>query len=159
MNKTLNERVLEAKMMASLSKVESRDKHGRARTVLVPASEATLNQVIIRRYTNGVITTECRKQAGKAGYIDCPGNHNGVCRHSLAAIFKSLSEQGYTPRFRQEYEDALKFGLKHADVTFTNPDNSSFILFTLTSHQGKHAQLYFVAVEDEASKPVLKKAA
>lgn len=149
--KTLNERTIEAKFMAGLSKVTQHDRHNRARTVRVPGSDATQNDVIIRRYNGGIITTECLKLAGHAGHKACPGNEHGVCRHSIAAIIKSLAEQGYTPRFRKTEKAALKLAQHHAAVALTNPDDiSKPIVFTLRSHQGNHAALYFVALDDSA---------
>lgn len=157
--KTLNERAIEAKFMAGLSKVMQHDKHHRARTVRVPASDATQNDVIIRRFNGAIITTECLKLAGHAGHKACSGNEHGVCRHSLAAIIKSLAEQGYTPRFRRSEQAALKLAQHNSTVVLTNPDDvSKPIIFTLRSHQGNHATLYFVALEDAAVKAAKKAA-
>jgi hypothetical protein len=159
--KTLNDRVIEAKMMASLSKIESRDNHGRVKTVLVPASNATFNHVIIRRSNNGIISCECRKIT-PIGYIPCQGNLKGVCRHSLAAMFVAMNDNGYTPRFRHDYKDAWNHCMRNIDVMLTDIHTGQMpYVFTLNSHQGKGV-LYFVAEEDSAvalkKQPNIKKA-
>lgn len=145
--KTLNDRVIEAKALASLSKIVSRDKHGRVSVVLVPGSEATRNQVIIRRFAGGIISCECRKEAGAHGYIPCNGNLKGVCRHSIAAVMVAMADQGYIPRFRKDLDNAHAFGKAHADEALTNPETGNPCIFTLKSREHLKNCLYMVVLE------------
>lgn len=145
--KTLNDRVIEAKALANLSRITSRDKHGRVNTVLVPGSEATRNQVIIRRYNGAIVSCECRKEAGGIGYAPCQGNIHGVCRHSIAAIMVAMKDQGYTPRFRKDAVEANKFATKHLDEVLTNPDSGLPVVFTLKSNSHAKNMLYFIGLD------------
>lgn len=140
--KTFNERVLEAKAIASLGKVMQRDTKSRVRSVVVPGSEATLNQVIIRR-GKGVFTVECLKQQSHNGHTGCPGNYAGICRHSLAAIFISLQDAGYAPRFRKNRADIEAYARQHAQELMS--DGYGPAIFKLVSHQKSSNVLWFVA--------------
>lgn len=145
MDKSLNDRVIEAHAIASLGRILSRDRRGRVTAVCVPASEATQNHVIIRRKDGGVITTECRKEAGHIGYVDCLGNLSGVCRHSLAAIIIAMRDMGYIPRFRRSLDDAKQLAKRMKDVTLSDQYGEPVVM-TFQSHQGRHSKLYFVAI-------------
>lgn len=91
----LAERVSKARRIAEmgLCSITSRDRDGKAKTILVPGTDGKQYQVIIRRH-NGHWTTECRLECGSAGYEDCPGNVKIVCYHSFAAIFAAGLDNG-----------------------------------------------------------------
>lgn len=149
-HKTLNDRVLEAKALASLSKIQTRDKHGRVHTVIVPGSNATRNHVIIRRFNGGIISCECRKEVSGNNYVPCNGNLSGVCRHSIAAIMVAMGDQGYTPRFRKSYNDIKAYARQHDNVLLPNHDIGGPAILILKSHAHFNNYLHFVAVENAA---------
>lgn len=148
MQKTLNTRVVEAKLLATLSNVVSTDRRGRARLIEVPGSDGARYQVIVRRGFN-TIETECSKCLGHLGYEHCPGNLSGVCRHSIAAVIKTMGEAGYIPRFRKNKAQAQKLGQHLFHMALGTADGEPVIL-TVKSRNGKHAELYFVALEQDA---------
>lgn len=145
--KTLNQRVNEAHLLASLSAVTSKDNHGRARTIEVPGSAGAKYQVTIRR-TNATLKVECFKCLGNLGRDYCPGNLSGVCRHSIAAVIKSMGDAGYVPRFRKSKPQAIKLADKLFHISLTG-DNGPVVL-TVKAYNGNHAELYFVALERDA---------
>ncbi len=151
--KTLNERTHEAKFMAKLAKIVKRDRHNRATVVVVPASKASQNRVIIRRSVANkmpVMSTECAKHLVGNNLTGCLGNHAGFCRHSLAAVRVALADQGYKPLFRRSLEDAVKLAGKQNGKqngnSFANDAGETYV-FDLVSFQGKRAHLYMVAVK------------
>lgn len=145
--KTLNQRVVEAKLLATLSNITSKDRNNRARTIDVPGSDGARYRVIIRRDFN-TIETECSKSLGHAGHEHCPGNLSGVCRHSIAAVIKSMGEAGYIPRFRKNKTQAQKLACQLADLSLSGANGP--VVLTVKSHNGNHAELYFVALERDA---------
>lgn len=145
--KSLNTRVVEAKLLASLSTITSKDNHGRARTIEVPGSDGARYRVIIRRGFN-TIETECSKSMGHSGHAHCQGNMSGVCRHSIAATIKSMEEAGYIARFRKDRGQAAKLAYRMANVALTTDGGP--VVLTVKSHNGKHAELYFIALELDA---------
>ena len=93
----LKDRTTKARAAARFGKVLSRDKDGRARTVLVPGSSGKQYQVILRRA--GGLSTECRLDTGH-GHLACKGNSNGhVCYHSIAAVALATGDAGLSARF------------------------------------------------------------
>lgn len=147
--KTLNDRVLEAKVMATLSRITNRRTDGRATVVIVPGSQASQNQVIIRRLPGGVVTCECRKCQGKNGMAVCKGNLSGFCRHSLAAIWLAMEDRGYIPRFRTSLPAAKKLAIKWQKYALEHEGEP--VVITLQSHQNSNAKkLYMVALDATA---------
>lgn len=130
--KTFNQRVLEAKAIAGLGKVITTDKNRRAKTTVVPGSNGTQNHGIVRRFGNGVITTECRKITG-VGHENCPGNYRSVCRHSLASVILATKYHGFVPRFRRNRQDAEKLAKKLQESIFCN-EYGNPIVFEIHSH-------------------------
>lgn len=149
--KTLNERVIEAKAIASLGRITSRDSHGRVRTVIVPGSAASQNRVIIRRHNGSIVSCECHKIIPN-GDIPCQGNIHGVCRHSIAAIFISMADQGYTPRFRKDLEQAKQLAAAQSKIALSNPDTGNPVVLTLKSFQHANHMLHFAALETDLAK-------
>ena len=148
MTRNLNDRVLEAKAIAGLGKVMGKQGK-RITSVIVPASNGTMNQVFIRRQPNAVITTECRKQVGGGNHVPCKGNLSGFCRHSLAAITMAMDEAGYKPHFRSRHDDAEKFAKRNHELALEH--NGQPVVFTLKSWQsGKAKPLYMVAIDTVA---------
>lgn len=146
--KTLNTRAHEAKFMAEFSKIQKRDRHNRITVVVVPASKASQNMVIIRRSVKDgmpIISAECAKHVAGNNLIGCPGNHKGFCRHSLAAVRVALADQGFKPLFRRSLEDAIKLAGKQNGNSFSNDAGETYV-FDLVSTQGKRAHLYMIAV-------------
>ena len=82
------------------------------------------------------------RTAGRAASHDYT---SGVCRHALAAIIKSMGEAGYVPRFRKSQAQAAKLAQKMFLISLGS-DNGP-VVFTAKSHNGNHAELYFVALE------------
>ncbi len=147
--KTLNERTHEAKFMAEFAQIVKRDKHNRVTVVVVPASNASQNRIIIRRRVANkmpVMSTECAKHLVGNNLTGCLGNHAGFCRHSLAAVRVALADQGFKPLFRRSLEDAVKLAGKQNGNSFSDEDGNAYV-FDLVSFQGKLAHLYMVAVK------------
>ncbi len=146
--KTLNQRTHEAKFMAEFAQIIKRDKHNRVTVVVVPASNASQNRVIIRRSVADkmpVISTECAKHLVGNNLAGCKGNHAGFCRHALAAVRVALADQGFRPLFRRSLEDAKKLAARQNGNSFSNDAGETYV-FDLVSFQGKRAHLYMVAV-------------
>ncbi len=146
--KTLNERTHEAKFMAELAQVVQRDKHNRITVVVVPASNASQNRVIIRRSVANempVFSAECAKHVSGNNLTGCLGNHAGFCRHALAAIRVALADQGFEPRFRRSLTDAKALAALQNGNSFSNDAGETYV-FDLVSTQGKKSHLYMVAV-------------
>jgi hypothetical protein len=99
-------------------KIESRDRNGMVKTVLVPGSDAKTYRVIIRRF-QGHVTTECQLVTA-VGEINCKGNHTSVCYHSLAAIAVAAHDAKKTVGFHSNEINSRKAGGK---------------VFSLISHQ------------------------
>jgi len=146
--KTLNERVLEAKMIARLGKIMSRDAKGRVKSVMLPGSEATMNRVILRRTFNGLLV-ECHKICGRMGHKDCLGNCSGVCRHAIAAIIAALEDMGYVAKFRRNEEQAKAVAHRNKDTALAD-DNGEPVVLTVRSTQGRKNALYLVAIDKTA---------
>lgn len=149
MYKTLNQRTHEAKFMAEFTKITQRDKHNRVTVVVVPASNASQNRVIIRRSVANkmpIISTECAKHVAGNNLTGCLGNHAGFCRHSLAAVRVALADQGYKPLFRRNLEEAKKLAARQNGNSFSDDAGETYV-FDLVSFQGKRAHLYMVAVK------------
>lgn len=147
--KTLNERTHEAKFMAEFSQIIKRDKHNRVSVVVVPASNASQNRVIIRRSVANrmpVISAECAKHVSGNNLVGCLGNHAGFCRHALAAIRVALADQGFEPRFRRSLTDAKALAARQNGNSFSNEAGDTYV-FDLVSTQGKMSHLYMVAVK------------
>lgn len=149
MTKNLNDRVLEAKAIASLGKISQRDKHNRVSVVTVPGSEGTLNQVIIRRHDNCIISTECRKHASTYGFNTCKGNLSGFCRHSIAAIIIAMNDAGYKPLFRTNSIVAGKLAVAKHETALEFDGEPA--VFTLRSWQSKSAKPIFMVAIDQTA--------
>lgn len=148
MYKTLNQRTHEAKFMAEFTKITQRDKHNRVTVVVVPASNASQNRVIIRRSVANkmpVMSAECAKHLAGNNLIGCKGNHAGFCRHSLAAVRVALADQGFKPLFRRSMEDAKALATRQNGNSFSDAAGNTYV-FDLVSMQGKRSHLYMVAV-------------
>lgn len=146
--KTLNTRAHEAKFMAQFGQIVQRDKHNRVTVVVVPASNASQNRVIIRRSVANkmpVMSAECAKHLAGNNLTGCLGNHAGFCRHALAAVRVALAAQGFKPLFRRSLEDAEKLAVRQNGNSFANAAGETYV-FDLASVQGKRAHLYMVAV-------------
>ena len=147
--KTLNQRTHEAKFMAEFGQITKRDRHNRVTVVVVPASNASQNRVIIRRSVANkmpMISTECDKHVAGNNLIECLGNRNGFCRHSLAAVRVALADQGYKPLFRRSLGDAKALAVRQNGNSFSNEAGETYV-FDLVSAQGKRSHLYMVAVK------------
>lgn len=107
----LKERVEAARAAARFALIQKRDAQGRPSVVLVPGHQAARYQVILRRKGNHgeLMTVECRKEAGVAGYIPCQGNSNGtVCYHAMAAVIAAAEDSGYVVKFSDKPATAIK---------------------------------------------------
>lgn len=147
--KTLNQRTHEAKYMAEFSQIAKRDQHNRVTVVVVPASNASQNRIILRRRVINkmpMISTECAKHVAGNNLVRCLENHSGFCRHSLAAVRVALTDQGFKPLFRRNLDDAKALAARQNGNSFSNKAGKTYV-FDLVSTQGKRAHLYMVAVK------------
>jgi hypothetical protein len=109
--KSLADRTEEARAAARFAHISQRDREGRVRVVEVPGHDMAHHRIIIRHEVlegKKVLSAECAKEAGAAGWIPCNGNLHGVCYHAMAAVIIAACDAGYEVRFTKDVPVARK---------------------------------------------------
>lgn len=108
----LADRVVEARAAAKFGVIS---KTGATSDVTVPGHDGKRMKVLIRKeFVDGkhLLSGECRV-CQTYGYAGCPGNYNGVCYHTIAAVVLLADAQGYDVSFTDSssaVESTRKFG-------------------------------------------------
>ena len=87
-------RIKDARMLASLAKVQKRNKAGLITSITIPGSNAKTYSEIIRRY-NGSLSVECLLNTGY-GHLACKGNSVSLCYHAIGGAIATIENSGYT---------------------------------------------------------------
>ena len=86
-------RVKDARMLASLAKVQKRNKAGLITSITIPGSNAKSYDEIIRR-RNGTLTVQCLLNTS-GGHLACKGNSVSLCYHAIGGAIAMIENSGY----------------------------------------------------------------
>ena len=111
-------RIKDARMLASLAKVQKMNKAGKITSLTIPGSNAKFYDEIIRR-RNGSLTVECLLNTGY-GHLACKGNSVSLCYHAIGGAIATIENSGYkVTAIADQRANALKlknFGSKMVEV-------------------------------------------
>ena len=86
-------RIKDARMLASLAKVQKKNKAGKITFLTIPGSNAKSYDEIIRR-RNGTLTVECMLNTS-GGHLACKGNSVSLCYHAIGGAIATIENSGY----------------------------------------------------------------
>ena len=111
-------RIKDARMLASLAKVQKTNKAGKITSLTIPGSNAKSYDEIIRR-RNGTLTVQCLLNTS-GGYLACKGNSVSLCYHAIGGAIAVVEQSGYkVVAIADQRANALKltnFGSKMVEV-------------------------------------------
>ncbi len=85
-------KIKEARMLASLAKVQKRNAAGKITFLTIPGSNAKTYDEIIRR-RNGTLTVECMLNTS-CGHTACKGNSISLCYHAIGGAIAMIEQSG-----------------------------------------------------------------